>query len=194
MNEPVEHQGFWWRKSGDLIEWAEEREGPWDAWDPDDSVVRPPSSWAPPREQGFLSKVWTRYRALPGWVQVAIVVVLLIAGLTSSGEEEPTPTATEETQETDEPTPGAAELRSRVTDFQALNPAALQVFIITRNTGDAPGEASCTVRASDPSGSYSGFDLFDVGEIGPGDLQRWNGTITIENEGAAFVTDVTVDC
>ena len=63
-----------------------------------------------------------------------------------------------------------------------------------RNTGGVAGNPDCDVTASDPSGAYSGFDIFSLGKIEPGDVSRGNGNITIENEGAVFVTEVDITC
>jgi hypothetical protein len=78
---------------------------------------------------------------------------------------------------------------------EPANPASLTVFVEVTNTGDTTGTPECTVRASDPSSAYTGFDVFTLGEsIGPGESSRFTGTIVITGQGAAYVTEITAEC
>jgi hypothetical protein len=64
------------------------------------------------------------------------------------------------------------------------------------NNGTKAENWECTVRASDPSGAYSGWDILSsTSPLGAGESDRYGGSLTITNEGAAYVTDVTLeDC
>ena len=138
------------------------------------------------------------------WQKVVLLICgfLIVSILALPEEETPTPptdsTATQAEDAGDEEEPeeevAPASFKNKVIEFQPVNPAALQVFVRTTNEGGESAQPSCDVRASDPSRTYSGFDFFELDELAPGDTQTWNGTITIENEGAAFVTEVKVDC
>lgn len=82
-----------------------------------------------------------------------------------------------------------------VTDIQVENPASVRVFVNVVNSGDNPGMPECTVRAADPTGAYSGFEVFEMLEtVAPGETGTFNGTIVITNQGAGFVDEASVEC
>lgn len=74
---------------------------------------------------------------------------------------------------------------------EVINPSAIKVVWTVE--GEAGGTANCWVKASDPSGTYDGRDyVYDV-ELATGTRTAWI-PLSIDNEGAAWVTDVEVDC
>lgn len=105
--EPVFHEGFWWRRQPDgVIEWAEEPDGEWGAWEPDESVVSAPASLHDPvPDEGMKPRT--------KWILAAVAVVLVIAGIDASNDPPP-----------DDPDPVAQEdLQEEVEDDQEPDPA-----------------------------------------------------------------------
>lgn len=125
-----------------------------------------------------------------------ILLVLFIAALASPDVEQGESDGSGSQSDADpEPAPEPSpRFKAKALNYSVVNPATLNVVMEVRNTGDGPGSASCTVDASDASGAYSGFDIFEIGEIKPGKVSRGNGNLTIENEGAVFVTEVNIEC
>lgn len=76
----------------------------------------------------------------------------------------------------------------------AANPASLNFTVVVHNDTDEDRDVECSVDATDSSGTYSGFDTFDVGTVPADGKEIFAGTLTIENSGAEFVTVVTADC
>jgi hypothetical protein len=91
--------------------------------------------------------------------------------------------------------PGAS-YKATVTGRLVVNPATLDVTVRVINTGQGAGTPSCQINASDPSGSYSGADLVTLqGKLQPGQATNFDDPhITITNQGARYVTQVTVTC
>jgi hypothetical protein len=83
-----------------------------------------------------------------------------------------------------------------VESYSVENPSSLAVSILVTNEGDVASNWECLVGAHDPSRSYNGFELLTSFEsLGAGKTMRYDGSLSISNEGAAFVDEVTVrDC
>ncbi len=76
-----------------------------------------------------------------------------------------------------------------------INPATLSVRFRITNDGTQPITPSCRIRAYDPSGTYKGFDIFEItNPIEPGVSQLIGGQLTITKEGAEFVTEFSGEC
>ena len=108
------------------------------------------------------------------------ILVLLIVGLlgwamcATSGEDEPD-----------------LEVSGTVTGFQPVDEANLEVFLEMTNEGSKAAKVECTVTAFDASQSSVGFDILSSRQpVGPGDSERFQGVIRIEDEGAFRVQDV----
>lgn len=82
--------------------------------------------------------------------------------------------------------------KSQVVGSVVVNPATITVLASVTNTGDVDGEPTCTISAG--SGAYHGFDVFDLQSVAPGETFKFKGDITIENEGARYVDDATIEC
>lgn len=84
----------------------------------------------------------------------------------------------------------------RVTRFAEItNPATLTVSGYVTNTGGSPGTPSCDITASDPGGSYYGFDTITAkNPVRPGRRVYFTDPVTITNQGARYVTSVKVSC
>jgi hypothetical protein len=78
--------------------------------------------------------------------------------------------------------------------YWALDPATLVVVVNVKNTGAASGIPQCYIQASSPSGAYKGFDVFTPNKLAPGEETSFNANLTITKEGAAYVTEGSVDC
>jgi len=127
---------------------------------------------------------------------------MLVGGLTSNTSTTPKPTPAPVTQKKEETTPQPkeepkkeAKFDGSIVSYEAVNPATLQFVARVKNTGEAEGKFSCTVRGNDPSSTYRGFDFFeDESTLKPGKSKNFNGVLTITKEGAVYVTDVTISC
>lgn len=117
-----------------------------------------------------------------------IVGLLLLVGIINSADDEPADDPGQPAETT------AATFAGTPAGWQVVNPASVEVRFDVANTSDVAGVAQCTVRASDDSGTYEGFDYFTTDRIPAGEQESFRGTLTIENQGAAYVTDMTVDC
>lgn len=149
----------------------------------------------------LLGRGWVWFRGLKLWIQI-LAVLVLISVISAPFTEDDTATDTTFAFENEddepaepEPEPGEAQYRAKVENYYPVNPASLRVVVKVTNYGDAAGVPDCTVRGRDESYSYSGFDIFTLRDpVQPGKYTRFNGVITIENEGAEFVTQVTAKC
>ena len=85
--------------------------------------------------------------------------------------------------------------QAKVMSYDPIDPATLRVRVKVKNIGQSDGKPNCSVNASNPSGSYKGWDVFELDKpITPGSEDYFNGQLVITNEGAAFVDSVTVSC
>ncbi len=76
-----------------------------------------------------------------------------------------------------------------------VNPATIAVRFSVKNDGTQPVSPECRIRMQDASGTYKGFDIFDItDEIAAGQSQIIVGQLTITNEGAAFADQFSGDC
>lgn len=131
-----------------------------------------------------------------GILLLLIGIGLLLPEGTTEQASPPTEPPTQVTEEAAPPPPvKEAKFKGRVGVVNVVNPATVRVFVSVENTGNAPGYARCTIRVQDESGTYKGFDFFDLpDEIKPGKFDGFNGLITVTNEGALFVTQKSADC
>ena len=60
------------------------------------------------------------------------------------------------------------------------------------NLGTESGNWRCNINASDPSGSYKGVDLLESTiPLSAGESELYDVSLTITNNGAAYITEVT---
>ena len=84
---------------------------------------------------------------------------------------------------------------AKVDNYAVVNPADLSVVIEVTNTGSKPGTPSCTIDAQDPSFAYSGVDVATLANpVAPGATTHFADNVTITQQGAQYVTQVTVKC
>ena len=142
-------------------------------------------------------------------LKAALIIVAVIFGIgligsmfsgdttqqDSTDSQQQASTAAPQEEEPEEKPESEASYNAEAGLYTAVDPATLKVSVSVENTGDKPGKPSCTVRGSNESGSYSGFDIFDAEEeLQPGEEHNFNALITITNEGARFVDNVSADC
>jgi hypothetical protein len=90
---------------------------------------------------------------------------------------------------------GPAAYKARVQDFVVIDPADLAVTIRVRNTGHQAGAPTCQVQAQDASYAYYGVDEATLSNpIRAGAFAVYVDNVTITNQGAQYVTQVTVSC
>jgi hypothetical protein len=76
-----------------------------------------------------------------------------------------------------------------------VNPATVSVVWNITNDGTKSIKPKCTIKMQDASGTYRGFDVFDItDEISPSQTKQVIGQLTITKEGADFVTEFSGDC
>jgi hypothetical protein len=83
---------------------------------------------------------------------------------------------------------------AKIDGYAAPNPATLAIRFHVYNDGTQPISPSCTIKAQDGSGAYHGFDIFNLKPMPAGTTINTLGNITITNQGAGFVTQVTITC
>jgi hypothetical protein len=76
-----------------------------------------------------------------------------------------------------------------------INPATMSVRFRVHNTGSLPITPSCTLSASDPSGTYHGFDIFTPkSPIAAGASIPLVGRLTITKQGANYANQFKIKC
>jgi len=88
-----------------------------------------------------------------------------------------------------------AAYKATVVSSLPVNPADLAVTVRVRNTGTESGTPECTINASDPSGTYHGFDIATFrGRLRGGQVAAYTDQVVITSQGSAYVTSVSVHC
>ena len=89
----------------------------------------------------------------------------------------------------------AASYSSSLTSLEVVNPADVRFQAVTRTSDGSSAAPSCTVTIQGSNGTYSGYDVFDV-NVPAGGVERWQGEITIPDQGAQWVdlADSTINC
>jgi hypothetical protein len=68
------------------------------------------------------------------------------------------------------------------------DPAEATVVIRVPNHGNQSVTPTCTIELSSPGGAYTGFDSINAtNPIAPGGTATYSVSITVTNQGAAFV-------
>lgn len=140
---------------------------------------------------------------------VGLLILGGCAALLGSSSEQPTaqpsePAPAQSTQEgadeqTATPTPTSAPTyRARITASEVINPATIRFDAVVKRPASQSEEedrpVTCTVKFSDPSGNYKGFDFYDVDILAYSSRRFFGGNVTITNEGAVWVTQQTIEC
>lgn len=138
-----------------------------------------------------LKALWAKFLTLKLWQKAIILLtiyvlfssVIGIGGASDSSETSP-----------------KAETVSRSYPVEYLshadiNPATVSVRFGIKNDGTQPITPSCKIKMQDTSGTYKGYDFFDITDsIAPGQTKQVVVQLTITNEGAAFVNQFTGNC
>jgi hypothetical protein len=113
-------------------------------------------------------------------VVLAVLIILPLIAALGGGE----PKAT-----------GVAKYDAVIESYKEQDPATLVVRVKVHNTGNASGKPTCTVEADNSTRAYHGINTFvrDT-ELEPDGYWGFNGTVTVTNQGAQYVKDVTVQC
>lgn len=141
----------------------------------------------------FLKKLWNKFRALKKWQQVvaAIIALSLITAPFNGGSTSSTSTAKK--SETNK-----VQTRNYPVEYLShavINPATVAVRFGIKNDGTMPIKPSCKIKMQDVSGTYVGYDYFDISEeIAAGQTKQVVVQLTITKEGASFVDQFTGDC
>ncbi len=89
----------------------------------------------------------------------------------------------------------SASYKAKVTAYNEINPADLDVTVKVTNTGSKAGAPYCTVSAQDGSGAYHGFNAGTLSSsVAPGTTETFVLPITITSQGAQYVTQATASC
>ena len=140
-----------------------------------------------------LKALWTRFLILKLW-QKALVVLLayvLIASVTGIGGSSDSPKSSTESS-------SSVQERSYPVEYLShadINPATVSVRFGIKNDGTQPITPTCKIKMSDSSGTYSGYDFFDITDpIAAGVQKQVVVQLTITKEGAAYVDKFTGSC
>ena len=140
-----------------------------------------------------LKALWTRFLILKLW-QKALVVLLayvLIASVTGIGGSSDSPKSSTESS-------SSVQERSYPVEYLShadINPATVSVRFGIKNDGTEAITPTCKIKMSDSSGTYSGYDFFDITDpIAAGVTKQVVVQLTITNEGSAYVDKFTGSC
>ena len=90
---------------------------------------------------------------------------------------------------------GTAKYMATVQSHSVTDPATLRVDIKVHNVGTASGKPSCQITADNGTRAYHGFDkVVRNTDLGADEWWGFAQNITITNQGAEHIEDVTVDC
>ncbi len=93
------------------------------------------------------------------------------------------------------PEPPKPTYEASLGEYWAQDPATLIVTVHVKNTSQVEGSPSCFVSASNPSSVYTGYDTFaGLKTLAPGEEWNFNARLTITKEGAAYVSQGSVEC
>ena len=88
--------------------------------------------------------------------------------------------------------------QARISGTEIVNPATIRFdAVVKRPAGqsdDNDTPLTCTVKFSDASGNYKGFDFYDLDILAYSSRRLFGGNITITNEGAVWVTQQSIEC
>jgi hypothetical protein len=121
------------------------------------------------------------------YIVLLIIVLCFISTLTNSPDNS---TKTEK--------PSSTQTRSYPVNYLShadINPATVSVRFGIKNDGTQPITPTCKIKMSDSSGTYSGYDFFDITDpIAAGVTKQVVVQLTITNEGSAYVNKFTGSC
>ncbi len=140
----------------------------------------------------ILKAIWAKFLSLKKWQKVTVVILLL--SLISA----PFNNGSSSNSSSDDSSSTKSVKRSYPVSYvrsAAVNPATLSVVFKVTNDGTKPVKPSCTIRMQDSSGTYKGYDIFDI--IDPIEGSQTKQVIvqlTITNEGAEYADQFSGEC
>ncbi len=138
-----------------------------------------------------LKAIWSKFRALKVWQKafVILVIYVLIASVTGIGNSDDSTNSTNE---------NSAVERSYPVEYvrhAVVNPATISVAFNVTNDGTQSITPKCTIRMQDSSGTYKGYDFFDITDaIAANQTKQIIVQLTITNEGAEFADSFSGEC
>ena len=139
-----------------------------------------------------LKAIWAKFLSLKTWQKVLVVVLLLslISAPFNGGDTSDTSTESSSPAESVKRSYPVTYVRSA-----AVNPATLSVVFKVTNDGTESVKPSCTIRMQDSSGTYKGYDIFDIiDSIEGSQTKQVIIQLTITNEGAEYADQFSGEC
>lgn len=138
-----------------------------------------------------LKALWTKFLSLKKW-QKAVVVILLLslvsAPFNGGGSSDSSSNSSS----------GSVQERSYPVSYvrhAVINPATMTVVWNVTNDGSEPVTPTCTIRMQDSSGTYKGYDIFELKDaLKAGQTRQVIGQLTITKEGADFADQFSGEC
>lgn len=125
---------------------------------------------------------WFKRHKILTAVFILVGCFLLLGAITSGSKGEQTPKA-------------EAKYEAEVRNYSVADSATLRVDIKVHNVGNAAGKPSCHIEADNGTRAYHGFDRVERTEdLSPDGWWGFAQNITVSNQGAAHVKEVTVNC
>ena len=139
-----------------------------------------------------LKAIWTKFLSLKTWQKVLVVILLLslVSAPFSGGGSTDSPSQSSSSASEQERSYPVKYLRHAV-----INPATISVAFQVKNDGTQPIKPSCKIKMEDASGTYKGYDIFEI--IDPIEGSQTKQVIvqlTITNEGAEFADQFSGEC
>ena len=138
-----------------------------------------------------LKAIWAKFLTLKTWQKAVIVIVLLslVSAPFHGGKS---------SDSGDSGSSASVQERSYPVEYLShadINPATVSVRFGIKNDGTQPITPTCKIKMSDASGTYSGYDFFDITDPIPAGVQKQVVVqLTITNEGSAYVDTFTGNC
>ena len=136
-----------------------------------------------------LKLIWGKFLSLKMWQKAFVILITyaLISSVTGIGGASDSSETSTSIQERSYPV--------EYLSHADINPATVAVRFGIKNDGTQPISPSCKIKMSDLSGTYSGYDFFDITDpIAPGQTKQAVVQLTITNEGSAYVDQFTGSC
>jgi hypothetical protein len=139
-----------------------------------------------------LKAIWSKFLTLKKWQKVVVVILLLslVSAPFNGGNSSDSSSEDSSSTQSVERSYPVSYVRSA-----AVNPATLSVVFKVTNDGTEPVKPSCTIRMQDSSGTYKGYDIFEI--IDPIEGSQTKQVIvqlTITNEGAEYADQFSGEC
>lgn len=140
---------------------------------------------------GTLKAVWAKFLTLKFWQKCLVIFLLYVmfSAITGFGSSSDTSKSASN---------GKSVERSYPVEYvrhAVINPATISVAFDVKNDGTQPIKPKCTIRMQDASGTYKGFDFFDITDaIAANQTKEVVVQLTITKEGAEYVDTFSGEC